>query len=215
MQFQVGPYFFRAVRTNRPVYDEEGAELEGRALERGRLLLISPAVEPARIEEVVRHEHYHAMRFYFPEPTTEEERAQFVAAIGLQFERDLEAGGGRDALLELPLVRLPRLDTPTPAKPTASDVFGRFDRVTCSQCDTETACGSVVNDEPEPHPTSGRLKVQRHFRCEACGTVTVWYEWCDDAGLPTGEYVPIPAPRRITGAEASRWLAMQAATVGA
>ena len=213
VEFHVGPYVYRLVVSDRSIFDAEGNELEGCAVEGRRLVILSRIVEPERREEVAAHELIHAWAFHAPKPSDEEERCQFHAMIAEQFRRDLEVGGGRERLLQLPRTCVPHLGRPVPQKlaPATVETFGRTDRVSCACCESETACGSVHNSDPEPHPTTGRQKMQRWFRCEICATVTAWWEWADDAGLPTGEYVSVPAPRMLQGAEAARWMAEQAA----
>ena len=212
MKFHVGPVEYRLVISDRSVFDSEGNEIEACAIEGRRLILLSRIVEPARRPEVAEHEFLHCWEYHVPKPTNDEERAQLFALVSRQFHADLERQGGAEALMQLPMTRVPHLGKPVPSKlPVASkEPFGRPDRVTCARCDTEWACGSVRHGEPEPHPASGRLRVQRWLDCEVCRTLTVWQEWCDEAGVPTGECVPVPAPRMLEGEAAAKWLAEKA-----
>jgi hypothetical protein len=112
--FHVGPYVYRLVITDRSLFNAEGDELEGVAVEGRRLLILSFIVEPERREEVALHELIHAWAFHVPTPRTEEERCQLHAMIGEQFRRDLEAQGGREALMQLQPQRVPHLGRPRP-----------------------------------------------------------------------------------------------------
>jgi hypothetical protein len=107
LPFHVGPFTYRAVKSDRLVFDEAGNELEACAIEARRLVIISCIVHPTRHEEIVRHEIRHAWEFHFPRPHDAEEECQFFAAISTQFDIDLETAGGREALMELVPRRVP------------------------------------------------------------------------------------------------------------
>lgn len=209
MQFHVGAFLYTLILADRRIYDEEGNELEGRALESPRVIVISSAVSPDRRIEVLRHEVQHCWHFHIPRPSTEEEEADLAAFIDHQFQEDLDAQGGRAAVSQLTPQRVPELGRPSVARqaPLAREPFGRPDRMTCSGCNGDVMCGSIVNGEPVLHEPTRRVWIERHMICDGCGTLTVWREVATPDGTPTGELIPVPPPRMLRGAEASRWLA--------
>jgi hypothetical protein len=209
MQFHVGPFTYKLVVSDRQIFDSQGNQLEAVAVEGRRLLILSMIVEPERREEVACHELVHAFRFHFPAPKTDEEEAQFIALVAQQFRQDLEAQGGREALEQMPMTRVPHLGRPMPAKLAASsrEFFGQADRMECGCCGSETMCGSIANGTPELHEPTGRYRVERWFKCDACNAVQVWLETCAPDGTPLGEFVANPAPRLLRGPEAVRWMA--------
>ncbi len=218
MNFHVGPVMYRLILADQRLADEANNEIEGRALEGPRLIVISPSVEIERRAEVVLHELLHCFEFHFPAPHDAEERAQFFATVNQQFESDLDAQGGRAALLGLPVTRISqtgRLRASRSERQMSKVPMGMPDRMTCSACDSEIMCGSITNAEPFTHEYTARIHVQRHMVCECCGTLTVWQETATPDGLPTGEIIAHPAPRMLKGLDASTWLASQRAVAQA
>lgn len=208
MQFHVGPVSYRLVISNRHVFDADGNELEGCAVEGRRLLILSCIVEPERREEVALHEFTHAWAFHVPQPSNEEERCQLTALIAQQFQKDLDAAGGREALIQMQPAHVPHLGRPAPALPdVAESSFARPHRMICSGCDTEILCGSIEQGEPSLHEFTGKQRVERWMRCDACGTLTVWFEVAHPDGSPTGEICAHPKPRMLRGTDAALWLA--------
>jgi hypothetical protein len=208
MQFHVGPVSYRLVISNRHVFDAEGNELEGVAVEGRRLIILSCIVEPERREEVALHEFTHCWSFHVPIPRDEEERCQLTALIAQQFQKDLDAAGGREALMQMQPVQVPHLGRPLPAVPdVAESSFARPHRMICFQCDTEILCGSIEQGEVFLHEFTGKQRVERWMKCDSCGTLTVWHEVVHPDGSPTGEVCAHPKPRMLRGAEASAWLA--------
>ena len=209
MQFRVGPYTYTLVVSDRAIFDADGNELEGVAVEGRRLIILSPIVEPERRPEVACHELYHAFTFAFPAPRTEEEIADFTGLVARQFHQELHEQGGRQALMQMVPRRVPHLGRPAPARslPFARDVIGPGDRIPCGVCDAPVMCGSIRNGAPELHQPTGRLRMERWMHCEACGSVQAWMEWCAADGTPLGEFVSNPAPKLYRGAEAGRFVA--------
>ena len=208
MQFSVGASRYRLVISDRAIYDEDGNELEGLAVEGRRLLIVSYRVELERREEVALHELMHAWLFAVPEPRTNEERCNLAALVTRQYRVDLEAQGGEEALLQLPLTRVPHLGLPVPQRAASAqpEGLGATDRAVCGCCEAQIMCGSIHGGEPEQHPATNRWRVERWARCEACGTLTVWWEWCAADGLPSGVLVAVPRPRMLQGREADQWV---------
>lgn len=219
MNFHVGPVVYTLVVSDRAIFDTEGNELEGVALEGRRLLLLSRIVEPERREEVALHEYAHAWRFNVPEPSNEEELARFTGMVAQQFYKDLDAQGGRDALVKLPMQRVNHIGRPAPTASVASvarqTVMGAPDRMCCPTCEAEVMCGSIHNGEPFAHDASGKIRIERWMECEACGSLTVWLEVAAADGTPLGEFVSNPPPRVMRGLAATQWVGDHAvATVG-
>lgn len=211
MNFHVAGVSYRLVVSDRSVFDAEGNELEGCAVEGRRLLIISRIVEPERREEIAMHEISHAWTFHVPKPGDEEERCQFNATISRQFYADLEAQGGREALRQMAMTRVPHLGKPLPQATSKAlqmrETFGKSDRTPCGACDTDTMVGSIHNGEPVLHEPTNQFRVTRWFQCEACSAVQVWTEVSAPDGTPLGEFVANPAPKLLRGAEAAAWLA--------
>jgi hypothetical protein len=97
----VGQFVYRVCVADRRLYDREGNEVEGLAMEARRLIVISPTVEPDRREEVAYHELYHCWRFHIPRARKEEDAANLFAAIVRQCRIDLECSGGLKALITM------------------------------------------------------------------------------------------------------------------
>jgi hypothetical protein len=214
--FHVGPVVYRLVISDRSIFDAEGSELEGCAVEGRRLIIISRIVEPERREEVALHEFAHAWAFHVPKPADEEERCQLTALIAQQFRDDLEAQGGREALRSIPAQRVPHLGKPTPATAKAlslRETFGRSDRMPCGACDTDTMVGSIHNGEAALHQATNQFRITRWFECDACGALQVWTELCTPDGSPLGEFVANPPPKILRGADATAFLAERMAGV--
>lgn len=212
VKFRVGTITYTLVISDSSIYDAEGNEVEGIALEAQRLLLISRIVEPTRREEVAMHEYVHAWFFHVPRPTTEEENCQFAAFVAEQFNQALESQGGRDALRALPATRMPRLGSPPAQRiaPAAPEAFQVADRIPCGTCQSDIMCGSIVNGSQVVHQYTGQWWMVRWARCEACGDLQAWGEYCTPDGIPLGKYVSNPPPRMMRGAEAKQWLTERA-----
>jgi hypothetical protein len=218
MQFHVGPVVYRLAVSDRSVFDVEGNELEGCAVEGRRLLILSRIVEPERREEIALHEFTHAWSFHVPKPSDEEERCQLTALIAQQFALDLERNGGREALRSLAATRVAHLGKPAAATSKAlslRETFGRSDRMPCGACDTDTMVGSISNADPELHQPTNQCRLLRWFQCDACGAVQVWTELCTPDGSPLGEFVANPSPAILRGADAARFLADKRELAGA
>jgi len=217
MDFGVGPFTYRLAISDRSIFDAEGNELEGCAVEARRLLIISRIVEPERREEIALHEFTHAWGFHVPKPSDEEERCQLTALIAQQFAADLERAGGREALQRLPAQRVPHLGKPARSKAEQVDTeqSNRSDRRVCGGCGAEVMCGSVVNGDIELHGATNRTRMGRWMECEACGALQHWTEYCTADGIPLGEYVSNPPPRVLYGAQAAAWMAERRELAGA
>ncbi len=213
MKFHVGPFTYTLVVSDRSIFDADGNQLDGIAVESRRMLLISRHVEPERREEVAMHEFVHAWEFHVPKPTTDEERCQFFAFLDRQFRDDLHNGGGRETLAQIVPRHVNHIDRPLhqAAKVAAAREIVSFEaQRVCGQCDTSIVCGSIHNGEPTAHEATGKFRLERWMRCDVCGTVTVWQEVCTSDGSPLLEFVSYPAPRMIRGAEAALWAAERA-----
>lgn len=212
MQFHVGPVAYRLVISDRAVFDAEGNELEGAAIESRRLLIVSRRVEPARREDVALHELAHAYEFHFPPPRTPEDRAQIFSIAAKQFAIDLAAQGGSEAIVQMLPTRVPHLGRPMPQSPSASvpESWQLSDRIPCGCCDADIMCGSIGNGEPELHEASGQWRMDRWARCDACGTLMVWSQVATPDGTPLGQFVSNPPPRMLRGREADHWIAQNA-----
>lgn len=208
MQFNVGPVTYTLVVSDRPLYDDEGNEIEGQAVESRRLLLVSRRVEPDRREDVALHELFEAYLFHVPKPQTNDEHSQLFALAAKGFRMDLERQGGPEAIREMVPRRVPHLGKPTPARAESQSAenFGVTDRVPCGGCGADVMCGSVNNGEPVQHEATGQWRILRWMQCDACGVLQTWYEVCTADGVPLGKFVANPAPRLLRGAEASEWI---------
>lgn len=216
MQFHVGPVAYTLVISDRSIFDEEGDELEGRAVESRRLLIISHRVEPERREDVALHEFKHAWQFHVPAPTTPEEDCQLFSLASRQFHNDLENQGGAEALRQLRPTRVAHTGRPIPqssARRTAPDSFRLVDRVECGGCNSDVMCGSIINSTPALHEPTSQYRLQRWFCCDGCSAVQVWWEVCDADGTPLGQFVANPPPKMLRGADALRWLEEQVTPV--
>jgi hypothetical protein len=213
INFNVGPFVYRLVVSDRAIFDGEGEELEGVAVEGRRLLILSRIVEVERREDVALHEFTHAWAFHVPKPSDEEERCQLTALVAQQFALDLERQGGREALRELPSTRVPHLGRPKlAAKRVGDQAFRpapRRDKVFCGQCESPVMCGSIHNGDVEYSQDASEYRLPRWMRCPTCGAVQVWMELCTPGGSPLGAYVANPPPRLLYGVEAERWIADQ------
>lgn len=220
MEFKVGPYNYALVITSGLMFDDEGNELLGLAVEDQRLLILSHKIRPEEREGILFHEYTHAWGFHGASPTNEEERCRLNAMMIQQFNGDLSQQGGREALEEMDPERMGNIGqatgrdiairpaTPAPPLPDAMppiEIMGQPDRLPCATCEAPVMCGSIHHDDPVADG-SGRVRMLRWFSCEACGSLQIWWEHCDQTGMLTGVYVSVPRPRVLNGAEAAKWL---------
>jgi hypothetical protein len=196
---------------DKAIFDHLGDEMEGLAIESRRLILISPAVQIDRREEVLRHEVQHAWEFHVPSPRGAEERAQLAATIDQALRVDLERLGGIAILniMKPEPMSLPYRAPIQRASPSSGSI--PLDRIVCGGCESEIMCGSIHTDEAEFHDGLRQHHVQRWFECETCGIVQLWFEVATSDGCPTGTFVQVPAPRMMRGEECRRWLRSVAA----
>lgn len=208
MQFHIGALTYTLIVANRRIYDENGDELEGRAIASPRAIIISSAVLPERRLEVLRHEVQHCWHFHIPRPSCEEEECNLAAFIDRQFHDDLDAQGGREALEQMPMDECPEFGRPKgTVKQPGREVLGQSDRVECGSCGASVMCGSINNGPAGLHEPTKQYRLERWMSCDACGSVQVWTEVCAPDGTPLGEFVSNPSPRRLRGREAARWIA--------
>lgn len=198
---------------NKDIYNHLGEELDGLAIESSRLILISPAVQPERREEVLYHELEHCWTWHVPPPTTEEQRCQLSATIMQSARLDLDRQGGIKALMGLkpePL-SLP-YRAPALRQYAGPAVRGRnLGWRRCGQCEAKMMCGSIHTDPPTVHEGLGQYSVLRWFRCEPCDWLNIWREISTPDGKPSGVIVEIPAPKLLHARDAAEWLAEKGA----
>jgi hypothetical protein len=115
--FHIGPFLYTLVISERRIYDPEGNELEGAAIESRRLLMLSFALPVHRREDIAAEELAHAYEFHFPVPRTNEERARLSATVATGFRRELDEQGGIDALNRLPAQYVPSVGNPKQNEP--------------------------------------------------------------------------------------------------
>jgi len=210
MQFHIaGQNVYRLQIPLQPLFDEDGNELDGLCIEAARRILISPRVEIERREEVLLHELRHAWAFHVPAATDDESDCQLFASIGQQLRHDLESQGGVAVLLAM---RPGPVNISLPAEPQrrissiGADTPGVADRVACGVCGAETMCGDVEHGRVEFHEASRSHRIDRWVRCEFCGVLTVWREFCSSDGQLAGKIVAVPKPMILRGAEAPAWI---------
>lgn len=112
LKFEIGPDVYTLFIADRALFDEEGDELEGRAIEAPKVIVISFSVAPERRLEVAYHEYQHAWEFAVPAPRDAEERCDFASFLHRKFTQDLERQGGPERLMELIPQRVPHLGRP-------------------------------------------------------------------------------------------------------
>ena len=208
MRFHVGPYTYRLILSDGRLFDVHGDEKDGMAIEGPRLLLLSSALEPERRSEVAYHEYMHAWEFHVPTPRDEEERCNLGAMVRGQFQADLNAAGGEDALLAMKSTMVGDIGkfTGQPCKPLPTREIERSDYMTCGTCQAAIACGEINHGQPVLHEPTRRHRIERWFACESCGAVQVWWEHCTEDGTPLGEFVVVPKPKILRGQESEEWL---------
>lgn len=199
---------YRMVIPEKPIFDEVGEELDGRAVESPPMILISRRVRPSDREAVLLHEIGHAWEFYVPAPTTSEERQQLLAEIGAQYRHDLDVAGGIDALLNLQASRvtLPFDSPATERRADSAKIYRHTDFKFCGACEAPTMCGSYDHGHVEHHGGLDQHQLLMWFTCEVCGALNTWREVATSDGRPTGALVPVPPPRLYYGAAAREWL---------
>lgn len=211
MKFHVGPEVYTLIVSDRAVFNVEGDEVAAMAVEDRRLLILSFRVEPQRREELARHEMLHAWEFHVPVPRTAEERAQFFALAGKQFDQDLETAGGNEALERMLPASVNCTGRPAAQRTAAParETYGAPDRKEC-ECGSDIMCGSISNGEPSLHGPTAQYRIERWARCDACGGLLAWGEICAPDGTPLGTLVANPPPKILRGREAAIWLAGRA-----
>lgn len=208
MKFSVGPFVYTFVVSSRDLWDESGEFCEAYFYEDRRLIVMSPRVEPQRRAEVLKHEIKHCWETHVGQPNSEEGRCQLFATISESFDADLERQGGREALERMTPRTVNHLGKPAPAPASAKQSeaeYGSPSKTVCGECQAETMCGSIEEGDVEAHAAGGFRKL-RWFRCDQCGALQVWFQYC----LATGELlpgiVPSPKPRILRGVEAGRFI---------
>ena len=111
--FHVGPYAYTLIVSDGGIFDDEGFELDGLAVEAHRLLILSRSLDVDRRAEIAFHEYMHAWGFHVPEPRNEEERCNLASMVRLQFDRDLATVGGEAALRDMRPTRLGTIGRPS------------------------------------------------------------------------------------------------------
>lgn len=204
-----GCHSFRVVVPDKLIFDDVGYELDGLAVQSPELILISRRLLPGDREEVLLHELQHAWEFFVPAPSNAEERSQMLATIAKQYRRDLENGGGIEAIVNLKPSRivLPFDSLATVRASGQGNTFRHCDYKHCGGCDTPTMCGSFEHGHVEYHEGLQQHHVLQWFRCEACMALNVWREVATSDGRPTGILVPVPPPRVYYREEAAEWIA--------
>lgn len=206
MQFHVaGQNTYTLLIPTQAIFDTDGMECEGLALESRRLILISPRVELERREEILLHELQHAWEFHVPPPVTQEQRCQMFAAIAQQMRFDLGDTGIAD-LLKMRAAPVPDVGSPARVKSIGCEESWGKDRMVCGGCEAYMMCGSIMNSTATFNKPSATMQMDRWFECEACGSVQIWREVCTSDGQPTGQLVQVPAPRLLRGREATAWI---------
>jgi hypothetical protein len=208
MKFHVaGTYTFTLKIPDRPIFDGE-EELEGRAMEGRRVILISCRVDPERRYEVLVHELGEAWGFFVPPPRTDEERHTLSEVIQRQLMFDLDAQGGRDALMEV----IPEHVEFVESTPKASQVAARRDenylapdRRCCGNCGADVMCGSIEHGRPMFYEPTAEYQIPRWMEC-SCSAYTCWFEVCSADGQPLGKLVQVPPPKVLYGDQARQWI---------
>lgn len=217
LSLHVGTTPYSVILSDNSIYDSEGNELEGCAVEGRRLIVLSRIVEPQRREEIAQHEFYHCWLFHVPSPANEEQAAQLHSTVARQFQHDLEKAGGPDVLLNLRPTRV-RLGKPLPTTADRTrggrEIFGSSDRMSCGGCEADVMAGSIHTGPVTAEVETTRFYVERWMQCDACGAVQVWCELSTSEGKPLGEFCAVPRPRILRGADASAWIAERSELVG-
>lgn len=210
MILHVGTIGYSVVLSDQAIFDSDGNQLEGCALEARKLIVLSRIVEPDRREEIAEHEFYHCWLFHVPKPANEEEAAQFHALVAKQFRRDLKDAGGPDAFLSLRPTRVsigrPSVSRADHLPGFARQSLGAGDRIPCGGCDADVMAGSIHTGPAIAQEGTGRFYVERWMRCDACGAVQAWNELATAEGTPLGEFCAVPRPRVMRGVEAGAWM---------
>jgi hypothetical protein len=95
---------------------------------------------------------------------------------------------------------------PMPASAKQTDAeYGSPSKMVCGDCQAETMCGSIEEGDVEAHAAGG-FRRQRWFRCDQCGALQVWFQYCLAGGELLPGIVPSPKPRILRGAEANAFL---------
>lgn len=214
MRFRIaGPWFYRMripCEDTDLLKDDEGNPLLGRAIYKGKELLISRHVPPEERLDVLIHEVSEAWSFHVPPPRTEEERHNLQATIGAQFWRDFQEQGGEAALQKIQFSL--SMPDPVPEKLDVSEEPEEMSRVAplewvqsveviatpsgrhaqCGGCACIIAGGSIISGKPRWDQTAGGKVIDRALFCPHCGHVQRWVEGTLLDGTPNGAVVVGP-----------------------
>jgi hypothetical protein len=173
--FQVGRFKYRLRITEEPLFNQEGEELEGRCVERERLLLISCKVPVGERLAVLLHELYHAWLYAIGRAGDVEGECDRYATMVTHFWRDMCLFGGEEAIRSL-----------RPGE-TLGAVVARIAFLGSRNC----RCGETV--------PSGRVfcyrdamrvgQVKLSIYCGFCNHTLRWNELATVAGQPGGVVV--------------------------
>lgn len=223
MRFRIaGPWFYRVRipdEETQLLEDEDGHPLLGRALYRGKELLISRHVPAEERLDVLIHEVSEAWSFHVPTPRTEEERHNLNSTISAQFWRDFQEQGGEAALRRLqPCLPMPEppADQVVQAEettevsrvaplewvhPTETRAMPSGRHAQCGECERTIAGGSIVTRKSRWCNRAGGKVVDRSLYCAHCGHVQRWVEGTLLDGTPNGAVVEGPRYERGQAAE--------------
>lgn len=147
-----------------------------------RRILLSPSLPAADRYRELLHELRHAWTSELGVPGSDEVDARDVATFCDAMTEQLEAQGGRVALMAL--------------QPRAINYKGPFmspalnSRHGCKVCGADTMSGSVRQTNFRMHDAYRVHVADREFDCEACGATNRWTEICDENGVPMGQPCP-------------------------
>ena len=214
MRFYAAGVGYQLIIPNAPLLDDQGEEIEGRAVEEQAVILISRRVEPERRYEVLVHELTHCWAFAGATPATEEDRCRLNATMMRQLQADLTRQGGETALMDLKpqpfeLNQFKRKSVESLRELSAPQPYWL-----CGGCEARVMCGDIHQGEIVYLPGSREHYVKRWMQCEACGAVTTWCEYCDEVGNVTGRLVQVPKPEVYRGDHARAWLRSIEAAAG-
>lgn len=205
MEFRVGQQVYPVRVSVGPIHID-GEEVWAMTDPEHREIVMSCVCPLADRMHVMRYEFRRLWKLYMPEPADPEADCKDAANFAAELEFQLEQQGGERTILSLkPSERGLIQSQPSPAMPLKSESSSRVDRRECP-CTTIVMCGEFRTGMKVWDRGRRQWRVERHFICEGCGGVDVWWEGGDAEGSPNGQLLDYPEPRYLTGDAARQFL---------
>lgn len=205
MEFQCGSHVYSVRISPVKLFNDAGEELWALTDPKSREIVFSPELPADQRATYLRHEYWHVVCLHLPVPQDEESQAIMHSTVSEHFEEQFQRQGGAEELEGYqPIDKAEAVKAMVRGRLTSTQRM-ISDRMPCG-CGADIMCGSIASDDARYVESLKTWARQRWAQCDACGNITIWSEVCDESGYPLGQFLQIPAPRVLSGAEAAEWM---------